>query len=517
MKKRWFIFVIILTILPSFICAEETSLLIAASYATYLKLTDVFWAYPGWKINISGQEIVVSNVSLIIYLKNVGPYSIHNLEVYFNLSILGNCTEETKKYSDEIPKGYSVAFLFSFEEVNRNATLSEYDLPLFAKYYVNNILMEQTIIVPIAVSGAPILKPRAGPIYVEKEGYYNLTVRVDNVGTAPARHTTVIIIPTPPYATVVGDDWVRIGLLPANRSKTVQFTLYITELPTSGICIVINVTFMDERYSDFFYVIETVPIIIKENASMIMSASTYLPSTVFPGDKFVKIIATLINPTRKLLRDVKARLILPPEMKPSFAGANEYSLGSVPPGNYITLTFYIDIDEDTSPGLYNLLLNISHSEGVDVYDIPLIVKEKANFIIEQIVPNSLLAGARSEVLSITLRNIANVSASSTFVELEGGAVLKGELTDYLGEIPPNTKVTARFTIDVSSDVSEGTYSFDITITWTQEDRILQDTLSFTLTIMVRKLSIFEMIAITLGLIIALIILEPIIRKVVKKL
>ena len=503
--------------MPSFTCTEETSFLITTSYATYLKLTDVFWAYPGWTINISGQEITILNVSLIVYLKNIGPRSVYDLEVYFNLSILGNCTEETKKYSGEIPRGYSVAFLFSFEEINTNATLSEYDLPLLAKYYVNGILMEQTIIVPVAASGAPILKPRVGPIYVEKEGYYNLTVRVDNVGSAPARHTTVIIIPTPPYATVVGDDWIRIGLLPANRSKTVQFTLYITELPTSGICVVVNVTFMDERYSDFFYIIETVPIIIKENASMIMSASTYLPSTVFPGDKFVKVIVTLINPTRKLLRDVKAKLVLPPEMKPSFAGANEYSLGSIPPGNYVTLTFYIDIDEETTPGLYDLFLNISHSEGVDVYDIPLIVKEKANFIIEEIVPNSLLAGARGEVLSIAIRNTANVSASSTFVELEGGAILKGELTDYLGEIPPNTKATARFTVDVSSDVTEGSYSFDLTITWTQEDRVLQDTLSFTLTITVRRLSIFEMIAITLGLVIALIILEPIIRKMVRKL
>lgn len=486
-------------------------------YMKALKLEDAFWVYAVETINISGIEIPGGTTALVITLKNEADYVVQNATVSFNsIKKIAECNETVKHYNDSILPGYAVTFAFTVN-VYDNVTASEYDLPLNVQYFANGYQYGYQIMVPVAVTGVPILKVKAYPIYVDSEGVCEFAFKVNNIGTAPARRVIASLIAYPPYVTSYGDDWINLGIIPANKTKIGRFSIYVSKMPTEIIPIVVNVTFMDQRTNNFYSVAESIPVIYNETPRVIVVSSSYTPTTVFPGDKFVKLIITIANPTNKILEDTKAELILPEGFLPSYAGSTSISLGSLIPGQTVTIWFYVNVENDVSPGLKNMHLYVTFSNGQNVFDIPIIVKEKAKFMVTDFSPSTLPVGGRGINFRVSIKNIAKVDAESVYLQLMGGTVLKGEVVTYVGKIVAGEEASVTFVIEISSSAPVGLVSLDLKVTWTQEERILVEIYKIYVTITSGH-GISSLVGIIIGvsMIGAGILLIPILKEIKKR-
>ncbi|MEX2690599.1 MAG: COG1361 S-layer family protein, partial [Candidatus Njordarchaeum guaymaensis] len=390
------------------IALEDATYISQAIYLEkYLSLYDVFWVYAATTINISGIVIPSGTTAIVITLINNGSVPIENIEIFLDLSYIGEVNETTKRYNDKVDPNHSVSFAFKIEPFD-NISISEYDAIMQVFYYVEDTQIYDEMLVPIAVTGYPELKIHSSALYFSSEGDYNLTIEIENIGTGPARKTIVHTLGYPPYVTVLGDDWSEIGIIPAGTKKKVTFTLHIIESGVSAIPIFVNTTFMDQRTTDFYSVAETIPVIYNETPRLSMISSVYVPTKLFPGDKNVQINVVISNPTMKIIRDIIAELILPNDIKPSYAGSSRVSLGSLPPGYTVTLTYYLDIEENAKPRSTNLELLVIFDGGENRFNIPIIIERKGSFSIESISPSILELGKRGITLQIGIINNGSV-------------------------------------------------------------------------------------------------------------
>jgi len=440
-----------------------------------LELYDVSWVYAFTNITIANTTIPEGSTALVVSVRNVGGVPIMNITANFSsVGIIGRVNESTKTYSGIVPVNYSVTFAFVFEEIFKNVSLSEYDIPMHLKFFAEGIKYEQTIVVPVSVSGVPELEIFAPPLVVHGEGEYNLSVTVRNIGTVTAKWVRVITVGYPPYVVVESPDIARLGFLRPNEEKSASFRVRVIDLPVSSMAFLVNVTFMDERSADVYWIAETVPVIVNESPELILISSVSLPLTVLPGDRFVEIRAIICNPTRKLIRDAEAFLRLPEYFKPSFPGANRISLGSVPPGFVINATFFVDVDDDTPPGCYKLPLEFRYEGGENKENISIVVRERAEFKILDVEPEVLEIGASDIELHIKIKNVASVEAKDVYLEIQSGGCLKGELATYVGEVFPGETIDVTFYTEVSEDAPEGRTPIDMLIVWVQEERVLSE-------------------------------------------
>ncbi len=486
------------------------------NYQKALYLEDVFWIYAIENVNISGIEIPAGTSALVLSLKNFDSDPVYNITVDFSsLLEIADCNETIKHYNSSLDPGYSVTFIFK-ASLRDNATASEYDLPMMVYYFKNNNLYYYDLDVPIAVSGVPILKVKATPLYVNEEGVYDIYFEIQNIGTSPARRTIAYLIAYPPYINSYDEDWIFVGIIPANKTRTCKFRIYVSDMLTNAIPIIINVTFMDQRTNNFYSIAESILVIYNESPHVILVSSSYVPASVFPGDKFVKLTVTISNPTRKIIENASAKLMLSDEFSASYAMSTEFSIGTLMPGQLVTLSFYVDVADDAQPGMKKLYLEVSFNGGNNIYEIPIIVKEKAKFMITDYNPKTLPRGGRGIVFKISIKNIANVDAEAIYLQLLGGTVLKGEVVTYVGKLVSGEETSVTFTIEISDSAPLGQVSFDLKITWTQEDRFLSEIYKITVLIISGSaISNLSGLIIGLALIASGILLIPVIREIRK--
>jgi len=467
------ILLLLIFIVPLFLGPRYSYGEVRVSFAPRFELYDVSWLYAVANITIGNTTIPQGATALMIALKYISDVSAERLLINFtDLRRVGRLNETYKHYNDTIPANYSLTFIFVFDEVYRNISLSEYDLPMYLTFHAGGNIYHQTIIVPVSVTGVPELRIYARPLIVSGEGVYNYTLRVENIGTATAKWVHVVTIGYPPYVTIDSPDIYKVGFLRPMESKEARFTIRITEVPLTTLAFVVNVSYMDERTNDVYWVAETVPVVFNETPELIAIYSYSVPLHALPGDRYVEVMVAVANPTKKLIKDAEARLELPEYFTPSFPGADKIKLGSIPPGYLINLSFLINVEDQAPPGFYEIPLIFTYEGGQSMDYVSIVVEEKAEFRIIDMDPEELEIGASDVTLHMVLRNMASVEAKDVYVELQTGGNLKGELAAYIGNVYPGETFDITFYADVSSDVMEGQAPLDLMIIWMQEERLL---------------------------------------------
>ena len=453
----------------------ESSINARANLAVGFQLYDISWLYAFTNISLGNTTIPEGATALSISIRYIGSKPAYGLYINFSsLRLVGDINDTDRYYNDTIPANYSLVFVFVFEEVYRNISLSEYDLPMSITFWVDGEFYRQTLIVPVSVSGVPEIIIYADPLIIRGEGTYEYNVRVKNVGTATAKWVHVVTIGYPPYITIDSPDVYKIGFLSPMEEKEATFRVRVIDTPISTMAFVVNVTYMDERTNDLYWIAETVPVVFNETPEIIVAFSYTLPIHALPGDKYVQLFMTVGNPTRKLIKDVSARLLLPEYIYPSFPGSDSVDIGALPPGYYVNLTFLINIEDNAPTGFYSIPLLFTYEGGQCMEYISLVVKEKVRFEILNVDPDTLEIGATDINFHLKLRNIASVEAKDVYIELQAGGNLKGELAAYIGNVYPSETVDITFYVDVSPDVPEKQAPLDILMVWIQEDRVLSE-------------------------------------------
>jgi hypothetical protein len=299
----------------------------------------------------------------------------------------------------------------------------------------------------------------------------NVTLMVKNEGDSDALSITLQITPLNTYLTIVGSNVYTIETLGPNESREITVKIYVPK-SVSGATLRVGAIFMDESLSSH-EVVYNFGFIITGNVEFALQRSCQTPSKVFPGDLNIILTAIIVNTGSEEATHLNATLKLPEGIKPSWAKSDNVYVGNAFPDTPVECRFYLDIEESTPPGLYNLELELVHDDGKSSLTIPLLISEKANFEIVDlnISPREIHPGDRGIKIQIGIRNSGNVEAKEVVIKLVGSS-FSGMTTSFLGVLNPNDEAKAIFDVDVSELATTGENWLQFQISWTQEGRSL---------------------------------------------
>jgi len=300
----------------------------------------------------------------------------------------------------------------------------------------------------------------------------NVALMVKNEGGGDALSITLQITPLNTYLTIVGSNVYTIETLSPNESREITVKIYVPKSVSGATELRVSVVFMDEswRSQEVNY---NLGFIITGNVEFALQRSCQTPSKVFPGDLNIILTAIIVNTGSKEATHLNATLKLPEGIKPSWAKSNNVYIGNALPDTPVECNFYLDVEESTPHGLYNLELELVHDDGRSSLTMPLSISEKANFEIVDlnISPREIHPGDRGIKIQATIKNSGDIEAKEVVIKLVGSS-FSGMTTSFLGVLNPNDEAKAIFDVDVSEQATTGENWLQFQISWMQEGRSL---------------------------------------------
>jgi len=300
----------------------------------------------------------------------------------------------------------------------------------------------------------------------------NVALMVKNEGEGDALSITLQITPLNTYLTIVGSNVYTIEKLGPNESREITVKIYVPKSVSGATALRVGAIFMDESLHSQ-EVVYNLGFIITGNVEFALQRSCQTPSKVFPGDLNIILTAIIVNTGNEEATHLNATLKLPEGIKPSWAKSDNVYVGNAFPDTPMECKFYLDIEESTPPGLYNLELELVHDDGKSSLTVPLLISEKANFRIVDlnISPREIHPGDRGIKIQVRIKNSGNVEAKEVVIKLVGSS-FSGMTTSFLGVLNPNDEAKAIFDVDVSELATTGENLLQFQISWTQEGRSL---------------------------------------------
>ena len=300
----------------------------------------------------------------------------------------------------------------------------------------------------------------------------NVALMVKNEGGGNALSITLQITPLNTYLTIVGSNVYTIERLGPNESREIIVKIYVPKSVSGATALRVGAVFMDESLHSQ-EVVYNFGFIITGNVEFALQRSCQTPSKIFPGDLNIILTAIIVNTGSEEATHLNATLKLPEGIKPSWAKSDNVYVGNAFPDIPVECRFYLDVDESTPPGLYNLELELVHDDGKSGLTVPLLISEKAHFEIVDlnISPREIHPGDRGIKIQVRVKNSGNVGAKEVVIKLVGSS-FSGMTTSFLGVLNPNDEAKAIFDVDVSELATTGENWFQFQISWMQEGRSL---------------------------------------------
>lgn len=207
----------------------------------------------------------------------------------------------------------------------------------------------------------------------------------------------------------------------------------------------------------------------KEGIIIGLTSYDTIPAEVRPGDNFVKIKGYIDNTGHKAAKSIQVELDLPNGIESSYANNNRVWVGSLDVSESKETNFFVNLDQDIPPGLYELNYTISYSDLDDNkyqkdQTLPFLVKTRPNLeVIESI--GEGLAGDYA-TLTVKVKNIGSEDAESIDVRLlkENSQPFTLDVrSDYIGELKPGEEGIAIFNLKVLPSAEIKEHDFKILI------------------------------------------------------
>ena len=300
----------------------------------------------------------------------------------------------------------------------------------------------------------------------------NVALMVKNEGGSDALSINLQITPLNTYLTIEGSNVYTIETISPNESREITVKIYVPKSVSGATGLRVSAVFMDESWHSQ-EVIYNLGFIITGNVEFALQRSCQTPSKVFSGDLNIILTAIIVNTGSKEATHLNATLKLPEGINPSWAKSNNVYIGNSLPDTPVECKFYLDVEESTPHGLYNLELELVHDDGRSSLTVPLSISEKANFEIVDlnISPKEIHPGDRGIKIQATIKNSGNIEAKEVVIKLVGSS-FSGMTTSFLGVLNPNDEAKAIFDVDVSEQATTGENWLQFQISWMQEGRSL---------------------------------------------
>ncbi|MGC9209389.1 MAG: COG1361 S-layer family protein [Nitrososphaeria archaeon] len=290
-----------------------------------------------------------------------------------------------------------------------------------------------------------------------------LVVTIRNAGTGPAFNSSIRIRLSYPFSSYNSTLSYFIGTIPAGMSAPVVFFVDVADNASLGYYPV-SVTLswnngITREYIEY----------LRISGSPRISAEAYYtqPPQVFPGSDDVELNVLLVNSGNVSAKNVTARLQVPNGFV--VLSSDTYSIGLMPPGYPVRVSFLLDVPENaSSPQRVPLIMSIWYQGYNTSETLYLPLQPLANFTLLKDRFN-VSAGASSVYITLVVVNHGNVTARGVSAQLMLPNVMSGNTYDYLGDIPPDGNATAVFSVQVSSGIPTGIYSGAVYLTWEQSN------------------------------------------------
>jgi hypothetical protein len=207
----------------------------------------------------------------------------------------------------------------------------------------------------------------------------------------------------------------------------------------------------------------------KEGILLDVSTLTTEPAEVRPGDNYVVVKTDIQNAGEKDAKSVEVNLLLPEGVEASYTNNNRVWIGRVNTGANEEATFYVDIAENMSPGIHEIVylfeyMDLDSNPYNKTVTTPFRIKGRPYLEIVDSKGEGL-AGAASR-LYVTVKNTGTESAEAVDVRLLKQNAQPFHIdvrSDYIGELEPGETGVAVFDIDVTRDATIKTHSIKVLI------------------------------------------------------
>jgi len=317
------------------------------------------------------------------------------------------------------------------------------------------------------ISGSAVLQIQElkyNPYPAEAGKYVDLWIKIENVGTEEAKDVTCILLPEYPFSLNPNENATRhIGKLPGTEDVILQYKLRVDSDAVEG-WNEMKIKCQTEN-SDSWVIHEFDIYVESKIPEFAIGSITSEPTKLFPDSKENKLFIEIQNIGTGDAELVSSELVLPRGIVPSESYSNIANLGTIKEGESKTAEYYIDIDENTTPGNYKAKLIIKYNFNNNrkkyknqTLDVDIVVKPLPLFEIENvnIIPDKLSQGDRA-TLRLTIKNVGFEEAKSVSVKIYKQSDQPfdfDEKYDYIGNLEPNQtgEVVFRFNVDDNADL-----------------------------------------------------------------
>lgn len=459
---------------------------------------DGIYKVPLWVNSSEGNEKIYFTIPILGYVKISGqsawgtqnsPLVVTAGENYLPLTIIlindGNIVannvsislinkypvrfDENSTFVGYLPIGTPVPVTV-YASIYSNATTGVYYIPIVVHYFYN---ISEEINIPVYINGylnfsiSTIWGTTSEPITASPGmTQLPLTFIVKNLGDVTVTNVSISLLNSYPVYTTQKN--VYIGIVPAGEENLGTIIVNIYSNATPGVYYIPVVIHYFDTSS-----IEYVPIVISSPKLSINMIT--LPPQVFPGYYDVRVEAIITNYGSGIAEDANISLISPfPIISPK-----SISIGAIPVGKPINVTFLINVPNDTSAGAYQIKFIVKYDGGEVTKVENLTIYPKANIVIEKIIYSSLNPGSNQVPITFVIKNIGNATAKNVIVYLGPSNVIKPYVSTSnplsaltaseasVGELKPGQEANVTYVVDVSSGIPASNYPVILILVWNQ--------------------------------------------------
>jgi len=327
----------------------------------------------------------------------------------------------------------------------------------------------------------PIIKlsiAKTDPITISSGDYFDLYIKVDNIGSDDATNVEIEFIDNYPF-TVENGKVEDIGILGTNKDYIFTYKVRVDENAIEGV----NTLKIKYTADGFTYGEKEFDVTVEDDkANLVVGSIESSPLNLIADIDDAELTVNIQNVGESKAKLVSAQIILPEGMTSSSSYSDQDNIASIDAEDSEDATFHIDIDKDVAEGVYTGKLILKYKEDKeDEYvtkelDLRLPVKATPIFDLESIEYNKETL-KQGDIVSmiISIKNSGGEDAESVSIRAFQSVGLPLEFEEkssYIGTIKSGEvgQASLKFTID--DDATPKDYLLDLEIRAVASDEVL---------------------------------------------
>ncbi len=327
-----------------------------------------------------------------------------------------------------------------------------------------------------------IVQANYDPHPVPAGEYFDLWIKIENTGSQDARDTVCVLEPEYPFVLDPDEEAEKqLGTLGPHESVLIQYRVRTESDAPDGWH---EMELKCKTGTGDVWVSRKMEIVVEsQEPELVIGSIDSDPKKILPDTEENMLTVEIQNIGTGSAENVVARLVLPEGFEKTQSYSDVSGVGTIPPGESRTATYYIDVDKSVRPGDYEATLVVKYKPGntkdVEYRTINLSlwisVKPTPLFSIQKIetVPAELQQGARGEV-HLVIRNEGSQKAESVSVRIykeEDQPFDFDEKYDYVGTLEPGQEGEAVYRFSIDDDANLKTYILRAEIRYLVDDQV----------------------------------------------